>query len=252
MADAIRKLSLGAQLFQKLRSQIVLGEISPGSNLMPERHMALAEGVNRGAVREAIKRLAQCGLVESIHGGGNRVLDWRNTAGLDVLPALLVLPNGMPDHNLLSSMLELRVTLAMECCRGVVRSGNTSVVNELRAIIEQMEKRPKDLDWMQEQSQRYWDVMVDASGNPVFRMAFNSLRQVYAAFGPLLQHLQSDEIKHIGLYRSICDQIDKGDAEKVEKFARQLFELGMEQVRKAFRLQEQRQETNAMVGDLFA
>lgn len=248
-----RKLSLGEQLFERLRHRIITGELAAGSYLMPERQMALAEGVNRGAVREAIKRLAQVGLVESIHGGGNRVRDWRRTTGLELLSALLVLPNGMPDHGLLQNMLALRVTLALECLRlGVMNGKTTCLVSELSAVVEQMERRPKDMDWMQQSMLAFWEIVVQAAENMVFCMAFNSIRKVYQDYGPLLQHLQSDELRALNHYRQLVEQLRRNDLEKVEKYGRQLLELGLEQVQKVFRQQELRQQQHSDIGDLFA
>ena len=82
--------SLGEGLFDELCRDIVQGRIEPGSNILPERKLSEARGLNRGAVREAMKRLAQMRLIHIVHGGGNRVNDWREEAGLELLAELLV------------------------------------------------------------------------------------------------------------------------------------------------------------------
>ena len=41
-------------------------------------------------MREALQRLSQAGLVEVRHGGSTTVRDFRTSAGLDLLPRLLV------------------------------------------------------------------------------------------------------------------------------------------------------------------
>ena len=54
-----------------------------------ERTLAEELGVNRHAVREALKRLQQAGLIRIAQGGATRVLDWRQSGGLEVLLDLM-------------------------------------------------------------------------------------------------------------------------------------------------------------------
>ena len=46
------------------------GELQPGDRLPPERRLAEVFGVSRGSVREAIKALAEAGVLESRPGSG--------------------------------------------------------------------------------------------------------------------------------------------------------------------------------------
>ena len=50
---------LGERLYDELCRDIIQGRIAPGINLLAERKLAESRGLNRGAVREAMKRLAQ-------------------------------------------------------------------------------------------------------------------------------------------------------------------------------------------------
>lgn len=80
----IRREAVSDQLYALLRDRILSGALPPDSPLTAERDLAADFGVNRHAVREAVKRLQQARLVEVSHGGRTVVLDWRRTAGLDL------------------------------------------------------------------------------------------------------------------------------------------------------------------------
>jgi len=84
-ARALRREPLSDQVFARLRDLILTGAIAAGQALPAERELALEYGVNRHAVREAVKRLQQSRLIEVFHGGRTRALDWRRTAGLDLV-----------------------------------------------------------------------------------------------------------------------------------------------------------------------
>lgn len=61
------------QIIERLRQLIVSGELEPGDRLPPERTLAESFGVSRNSVREAIRALAEKGVVESRRGAGTFV-----------------------------------------------------------------------------------------------------------------------------------------------------------------------------------
>src|SRR5690242_20217974 len=89
----------------RLREQILSGELAPGDRVPSERTLSEELGVNRHAVREALKRLQQAGLVRIAQGGATRVRDWRRTAGLEVMLDLVEQGNE-PPAELMRSVLE--------------------------------------------------------------------------------------------------------------------------------------------------
>ena len=90
MFETVAKQSLSEAVFAQLRSRIISRELASGDELPSERILCEMLGVNRGAVREGIKRLQQAGLVQVRHGGPTVVLNFEEEAGLEMLPALLI------------------------------------------------------------------------------------------------------------------------------------------------------------------
>jgi GntR family transcriptional repressor for pyruvate dehydrogenase complex len=75
MYTPIRPARLYEQIVSQIEDRIVRGDLEPGDRLAPERELAEQFGVSRTAIREAVKALAQKGLVEVLPGRGTFVTD---------------------------------------------------------------------------------------------------------------------------------------------------------------------------------
>ncbi len=83
-----------------------------GEALPTEQDLCAGLGVSRTAVREALNRLATERLVSFRHSGAKHVLDYRRSAGLELLAALLVDGDGRIDPAVVRSVMEMRSALA--------------------------------------------------------------------------------------------------------------------------------------------
>ncbi|MGH8493478.1 MAG: FadR/GntR family transcriptional regulator [Moraxellaceae bacterium] len=249
MATQKRK-PLGELLYDELSRDIIHGRIVPGANLQPERKMAEARGLNRGAVREAMKRLAQMRLIRTVHGGGNRVDEWQQVAGLELLPDLLVNESGLPNFAMLRSLLEMRATLAVDAARLAAQRILPEQLVLLQATVDQMRRRPNDAERQQLEVQKFWSDLVRAADNQVYVMAFNSLDLCWQRYGAHLRHLLSDELKAVNQYQAIVDACRKRLPDLAAKHAAQLVQMAAAQIDKVAAGYQQKQAINN--GDLFA
>ena len=79
----IEKVTLSTQVAERLRGDILAGVYGPGAQLH-EVELALALGISRGPLREAMQRLVQEGLLNSIPHRGVFVVDLSEEDMLDV------------------------------------------------------------------------------------------------------------------------------------------------------------------------
>lgn len=75
MYQPVGRGKLFEQIVAQIQGRIERGELRAGDRLAPERELATAFGASRTAVREALKTLAQMGLVEMAPGRGTVVAD---------------------------------------------------------------------------------------------------------------------------------------------------------------------------------
>jgi DNA-binding FadR family transcriptional regulator len=226
MLKPVRKQSVTDAVFEQLRDQIVSGELSPGSPLPAERVLCEALGVNRGSIREALRRLEQSRLVSVRHGGTSQVLDYRASAGLDLLADLIVAPSGEFDPRVVRAIIEMRSALAPDIARRAAERGGADDAEALTGVTTRMAARRGDLAALQDLAVEFWSQLVDAADNLAYRLAYNSMRATYDQCRELLTHVLADELGDVERYRAIAAAVQAHDAELAAQLARQLVERG--------------------------
>ncbi|MGJ8669563.1 MAG: FadR/GntR family transcriptional regulator [Oceanococcus sp.] len=215
----VARQSLSDAVFAQLRDRILRGELAIGDELPSERLLTELLGVNRGAVREGLKRLQQARLVQVRHGGATQVLDWQREAGLELLPSLLVDAHGHINVEAASGILALRQSLAPPVAAAAARAQSREktaaildgIVAKLRAS-----SQPSDL---QDLSFEFWNCLVDGGGNIAFRLAFNSLQQTYQYIRGLLTQVMGAEFRDIETLDKLANAVRKGDEQTAESLA---------------------------------
>jgi len=226
----VRKQSLSDAVFDQLREQIVSGEMKAGAALPAERALCVALDVNRGAVREALKRLAQARLVSVQHGGASRVLDFRSAAGLELLPDLLLTDAGGFDPAVVRSVVEMRSALAPDIARLAATRGGGAVAEALDGIVARMAAAGDDLRRLQTLALEFWSALVDGTDNVAYRLAYNSLRQTYDKCMDLLTGILADELADRASYAAIAAAVRRGQGRTAARLARVLTQRGEERL----------------------
>ncbi|HSE54385.1 MAG TPA: GntR family transcriptional regulator [Nocardioidaceae bacterium] len=199
------------EVFDQILSDVVDGELAPGESLPSERRLAEVLGVSRPAVREALQRMAQARLVEVRHGGATTVREFRRSAGLDLLPRLLV-RNGELDVSVARSILEARLAIAPEVAALAAERGSAAVHEALQEAIAALEA-DEDPVARQRAALTFWDHMVDGADSVVFRLMFNSLRAAYEPTIDALAVLMEAEVSQLEGYREVRAAVVAHDPE---------------------------------------
>jgi DNA-binding FadR family transcriptional regulator len=167
----------------RLRRQILDGTLAPGDAVPSERVLAEQLEVNRHAVREALKRLQQAGLVRISQGGATRVQDWRDSGGLDLLLDLASQPE-IPAE-LVRSVLEMRASIGIDAARRCAERADEGWRAEIvrRAAAAAGAATPAQTD---ERYADLWRAVVAGAENLAYRLALNSLNAALEAHAELL------------------------------------------------------------------
>lgn len=219
MFEPLSRQSLSGSVFEQLRDQIVGHQLAAGDALPSERLLAELLGVNRGAVREGIKRLQQTGLIAVRHGGSTVVLDYLEEGGLELLPALLIDKNGRINPAAARSIMALRSSLAPSVAASAAARPNPALAERLTVHLEalvQADQRPADA---QEAAMDFWAELVRGSGNLAFRLAFNSMSKTYRQIWPLLTEALAPEFGDQANLRTLTNAVAKGDPQAAREAA---------------------------------
>lgn len=222
MAVAGGRERVSERVHEHLRGAILGGDLRPGEAVPSERTLSYRLGVNRHAVREALKRLEQAGLVQISQGGATRVLDWRDTAGLEVLLDLLAAPPARPPSDLARAVLEMRASIGVDAARRCAARAGEKERAELRALAGRTaEAIGSDLDAVDQGYAALWLAVVSGADNIAYRLALNSLLAALVAFGDLARDLLPDDPERV---RALGEAIAAGDEHGAEAAARRLLE----------------------------
>jgi DNA-binding FadR family transcriptional regulator len=222
----VQRQSLSDAVFEQLRDQILRGEREPGSSLPAERTLCEALGVNRSAVREALRRLEQAGLVVVRQGGSSRVLDYRSSTSLDLLGVLLLDADGRFDARVVRGILEMRSALGPDAARLAALRGGAPCAERLAESIVAMRSAHGDLAALQGLVTAFWSDLVDGSDNVAYRLAFNALHATYDRVRELLARPMEAELADVASYAALAEAIRRADPAAAESEARVLLQRG--------------------------
>jgi DNA-binding FadR family transcriptional regulator len=197
------------EVFDQVLAEVVDGEIGAGESLPSERRLAEVLGVSRPAVREALQRMTQSRLVEVRHGGATTVRDFRRSAGLDLLPQLLV-RRGELDANVARSVLEARLAIGPAVAALAAERGSPALAALLTDAVDALAATDDDVE-RQLHALTFWDLVVDAADSLVFRLMFNSMRAAYEPALEALAPAMAEEVGQSEAYRLLTAAIAAGD-----------------------------------------
>jgi GntR family transcriptional repressor for pyruvate dehydrogenase complex len=222
MPSAIERSLVSDQVFRVLCEDILSGRYAPGEKLPTQRALAADLGVNMASIREAVKRLEQLRLVDVRHGDAMRVRDWRAHGGLDVIAHVLFRAGGL-ERETLASLMEARRLMLVETARLAAERRDAGHARRLTELAARIGDAPdaaaaQSLDWA------FFAEIVEASGNLVFVLVMNSIRQLYFARAELFEALVGEPSQLAPLYRRAARAIDAGDPGRAASAVRRIAE----------------------------
>lgn len=165
---SIARTTVSDAVYRRLRDQILGSGAEAGAPLPSERTLSETFGVNRHAVREAIKRLQQAGLVTVVHGGATRVTDWRREGGPELLTAVASGLESADRTRLASQISETRAAVAQLIVAGA--AGSEAIdANASDAVTDAAEGNAVAA------YRNLWRDIATASGNLAAQLTMNSL-----------------------------------------------------------------------------
>src|SRR3954470_14905445 len=183
-------MAVAGRVFAQLSEEILSGRYEPGEKLPTQRRLAAELGVTMTALREALKRLEQLGLVEVRHGDAMRVTDWRANGGLDVIAHVLFAAGGL-DRAMLADVMEARRLMLAESARLAAERRDAAQAARLEELAPRLAPAPdaaaaQALDWA------FFQELVEAARNVVLMLVMNSIRGIYLQRGELFQAVVAD------------------------------------------------------------
>lgn len=216
MTDEMRGLEpLGSagrvdEVVERLRGLILGGELRPGARLPNERELAERLHVNRGSVREALKRLEFLELIEVHHGRGSFVRPLRDSAALQVVEALLR-DRRTVSVELLRQLLEFRRHVSLQVVELAARNHSPEQLARGRSLLAREREAGADPALALTIDLEMNALLGEASGNLMYQLVTNLFSRLVERLGPLYYNESRDHARSRSTHAELLDAIEERD-----------------------------------------
>ena len=204
-------MTVSERVASSLQRDIFAGAIKPGERLPPERELAVSFKANRNAVREALKRLEQLGLVETRHGSGTRVKNYLQSGSMEALVgALASAPESIPP-TIWRDALDFRVYYNPAVAHLAATRGDAKKAHLLAGWMLELKQSANPLAWSRAE-QGWMDTLVAAAENQMFILMQNSVSNAFKSGTGLSEVLFAHREEIERAYEQVGDAVAKKDA----------------------------------------
>ncbi len=190
------------ELARSLERSIVTGELAPGQKLPSERTLVADHGVGRSSIREAIRELAERGLVDIVPGRGTYV---SRPSVADVASGVQrwAQRRGVTPHEVIDArhLIETEAAISAASIELGVNEGT------IRALLDKLEKEV-DPVVAAHLDMGFHQCFARASGNPMLELLLASLAPITTQF-VLLSHkftLATRDKEHRAIMDAVAHQ----------------------------------------------
>lgn len=198
------------------------GELRPGDKLPAERELGERLGVGRGVVREAVKVLAERGLVSVEPGRGTFVIE----LGRDLISQHLarLFRMGVHRHTHLN---EVRRILEVEIASLAAQRAKTENIEKMYQALEEMDENMTSPEAFIEADLAFHSALSEATQNEVLPLLLEPIVDLLRASRRLIFQVPGAPARGQGWHRRIYEAVRNGDVDA----ARECMAAHMEQVR---------------------
>jgi GntR family transcriptional regulator, transcriptional repressor for pyruvate dehydrogenase complex len=224
---------LGRAVVEKLTEAILDGRLKPGDPLPSEGRIALAFGVSKPIVREAVRDLAAMGVVQIQQGKVARV------RSLDAEPLgrfYRFAVRGSKEG--LAEAVELRRILEPAIARLAAANAHPEGVARLAAVLARMEAALQDIPAWIEADLDFHETLADLSGNRLLRLQVRGLRpvlsEIMALFNARRQRVEPEWRRTYERHLAVLRAVEAGDPGAAESAMVLHFEAAEGAIREIF------------------
>ncbi len=163
-------------IVRQLADMIQQGELQPGDRLPPERELAIAFGVGRPTLRQALTVLAEAGVVEVLPGSGVYLRKPVGEAPGGAANAMAMVL--LTETKSLQHILELRIGIEAEAAYLAAERRTDEHLQRLKQAFENVQAAFESRI-LGDQDYQFHAAIAEATGNPVFVRVMTSLADLF-------------------------------------------------------------------------
>lgn len=203
-------------VFEQLCSRILSGALLAGTQLPNERELSEALGVNRGSVREALKRLEFLELIDVRHGQGSFVRPLSGSSALQLIEAL-IRDRATVTTELLRQILEFRRHVTVHVIELAARNHRPEHLERARRLVEREANEGGDPAVALEIDVAMNAMLGEATGNLMYQLLTNLLTRLLERLGPIYYNESRDHARSLETHRRLLDALARRDTEDARR-----------------------------------
>ena len=192
--DAVsERLTLADQVYSSIKKAIIDGDLRPGERLR-EVEIAATLGASRTPVREALSRLEQDGLVQSLKTGGSIVVEL-----------------SIPEMREIFDLIQVLETYAVRAACDRITPKQLEKLDTVCAKAEQAVKT--NYDKVSELNRTFHELIIEAAGSQRLKVLIGNLRSAMQPYRALTLHSNKFREQSVRDHRQIVKLLKNGDVE---------------------------------------
>lgn len=211
-SESLSGQSAFAKAVDCIRGLITSGRVVPGGRLPSERKLAEEYGLSRSSVREAIRSLAEQGILESRRGAGTYLCAG---SGATLLKRLAQAAQGQRDR--VAQVFEFRRMLEPQLASRAVVNATEAQLDQLRRAVAKQEEEVLAGGTGRRQDRQFHRLLAEATGNPLVMEAVQTLADLFDV--PRARRFESPERDRASLesHKRVLAAIEDRDPERAAR-----------------------------------
>ncbi|WP_186429131.1 FadR/GntR family transcriptional regulator [Clostridium sp. BSD9I1] len=228
----VKKSSVGEQVFEQLKNQLLNNEWKQGEKIPSENDLADAFGVSRATVRQAIQKLTVLGLLETRLGEGSFVKEAKPGLYMNT-----IIPIAYLGQNSFEEVLEFRRKIEGVVAELATEKITEDDIKELEKCYRNMELYKDNLEQFSKADFEFHLTIAEATKNSLFIEIYNIIHDIlYDAMTKVV--IQRGNSAGLCYHNLLLEAMKKGDSKEV----RRLMDEHMEDTVNSFRKYDEKEE----------
>jgi len=217
------------EVSRQIARKIIAGEIQPGESLPTESNLTSAFEVSRVVVREALRSLAQRGLIELSQGRRTIALPEANWDIFDLMILTIMREEGKI-YPVLRDFTWIRLNVEPQIAAEAARLNDEQLIKDLQASIDNMEKLQRKHEGYYKADLEFHARLASATGNRVLYRLMNIFGTLFNEARHLSDSLFEESARGVADHKQLLAAIEAGDANEAQELMQKHIEWAQEGV----------------------
>ena len=234
-------MRLSEKIAHYIEKAILKGEYPAGSRFPPERELAERYHVSRTTIREAMGKLSQLGLVETLPQSGNYVTNYLVDGSLDLLIHLMNQSETV-DSDVVLALMEFRKMGEVFAVRKAVFNAGEEDIAKLSEIVRRESGSGLDPREIAECDYALHYTIIELAQNLVLQLIFNSFKPVYRYYVDFFFTLPDAIELTVSQHKRLVEAFSCRDVESAASIMEEALSYGEERVIRELDILDQKKE----------